>query len=319
MKSWGAAFGSIIWGGLFCCAVSGWHALGLVELLFLFAPLVVVPLGLNLLALHASKPSLPLEAAASQLLPFAALLTVISFYFKPGTLAACLAGAWLLFAVLLGLSGAARLLRGAWKSVEQFAPAIAFLYLPVGGAWLVASRAGLRPLGFAEPIVLLTAMHFHFAGFAAPIIAGALGRALAARKTAMARVFPAVAAGVIAGPGLLAAGFIIGPGAKLAGACLVAISEFGLGIFILSNLHGVRSRLARVLLTISSLSVIFSMVMAATWAIGEYPLQPFLDLARMEKYHGVANALGFVLCGLLGLAMESRSAPTPQLFPRSGV
>jgi len=45
--------------------------------------------------------------------------------------------------------------------------------LAVGGAWLVASRLGMRPMGIQEPIVLLTAVHFHYAGFATATIAAA--------------------------------------------------------------------------------------------------------------------------------------------------
>jgi hypothetical protein len=48
------------------------------------------------------------------------------------------------------------------------------------------------------------------------------------------------------------------------------------------------------------LSVVFSMVMAALWAIGEYPLQPFVHLAEMARLHGTANAFGFTFCGLFG-------------------
>jgi hypothetical protein len=42
------------------------------------------------------------------------------------------------------------------------------------------------------------------------------------------------------------------------------------------------------------------MIYAATWALGEYPLQPMTDLSHMERIHGVLNAVGFGGLGLLG-------------------
>lgn len=42
------------------------------------------------------------------------------------------------------------------------------------------------------------------------------------------------------------------------------------------------------------------MALAASWALGEFPLQPFVDLGRMERIHGTLNAVGFGVCGLIG-------------------
>jgi hypothetical protein len=41
---------------------------------------------------------------------------------------------------------------------------------------MVISRAGLRPQDFSHTIVLLTAVHFHFAGFVLPILSGLAAR-----------------------------------------------------------------------------------------------------------------------------------------------
>jgi hypothetical protein len=42
------------------------------------------------------------------------------------------------------------------------------------------------------------------------------------------------------------------------------------------------------------------MTLAGVWAVGEFPLQPFVHLAEMAQFHGTADAFGFTLCGLLG-------------------
>ncbi len=60
---------------------------------------------------------------------------------------------------------------------RDFATAQDFLRLAIAGidlvfaaGWLVASRLGVEPLGFDEPIVLLAAVHFHFAGFVTAVM-----------------------------------------------------------------------------------------------------------------------------------------------------
>ena len=42
------------------------------------------------------------------------------------------------------------------------------------------------------------------------------------------------------------------------------------------------------------------MILAVVWAIGEYPLEAFVNIRQMAEFHGVLNAVGFVVCGLLG-------------------
>ena len=95
------------------------------------------------------------------------------------------------------------------------------VYLPIGGAWLVASRLGIQPLGFGDTIVLLTAIHFHFAGFAAPLLAGFAGRAVRDRQTA-SQVVALAATGIILGTPLVAAGITFSPAVALVGAAIVS-------------------------------------------------------------------------------------------------
>jgi YndJ-like protein len=211
-----------------------------------------------------------------------------------------LASLWFGFGCLAGFCGLLSALRGGIKSLKTCCMIVSLLYLPVGCAWLFASRLGLTPMNFQEPIVLLTAVHFHFAGFAAPLLARAAESTFRQGDVTVQRIFRAVAAGVLTGPGMLAAGFVLGPRAKLLAAILVASSEIGLALMFLIALRGMRPRIAQALVGISAGSVLFAMILAGAWAIGEFPLQPFVHLDEMAKFHGTANALGFALCGLAG-------------------
>lgn len=298
-----AIVGAFVWCGLLIAAQMNVIDLTCIELLFVFAPLVVVPLGLHLTdqVEGGATTSLPERLARAIHAP-AAALTVVSFFFAPGIVGGVLAAGWIVFCGFLALGGLVRLLRGAFARLDALCPVAAFLYSLVGAAWLVASRLGLNPLGFQEPIVLLTAVHFHYAGFAAPLLARSTGRTLADPQgnATAAALFRFVLAGVLVGPCLLAMGFVVGPRVKLAAALLLVLSEVGLAISFVFALNRTAHLGAQLLLTIAAASVAFSMAFAAVWAVGEYPLQAFFNLDQMERFHGTANAFGFTLCGLLG-------------------
>jgi hypothetical protein len=297
-----AIVGSIVWCGLFLGVISTTIDLSWIELIFLFAPLVIFPLGIVLTDRldQNTAISYPERFGRTMQLP-AAILATASFLFQPGILAAALAVSWLGVCVLFALGGALRTSRGAYAQLERLCTAVSFLYLAIGGSWLFASRLGLNPLGFQEPIVLLTGIHFHYAGFAAPVLARSVGRALGVSNGAESRVLLRVMiAGVLAAPGTLSLGFVIGPRTKLLAALFLAASEIGLAISFVCALRNAGQLSAEILLTVAAASVGFSMAFAVVWAIGEYPLQPFVHLGEMEALHGTANAFGFTLCGLLG-------------------
>jgi len=304
-----AIAGGVLWAGLVAASRLQWARLNTIEMLFLLGPLVVVPLGLELRVrfTHEKEMGLPIRVARKMQLP-AALCAIASFWLPQGIVATILALPWLVFGSFVGLEGLMAFIRGEFRKLKAACLIVSFLYLPIGCAWLVASRLGLSPMGFQEPIVLLTAVHFHFAGFAAPLLALAAGSAFERKSAVLQQIFNVVAAGVLAGPGLLAVGFLIGPRLKLAMALLVACSEIGLSLFFLVAVRWMRPRLAQMFVTISAASVIFAMALAGVWAIGEFPLQPFVHLDEMARFHGTANAVGFVLCGLVGWILSARHA-----------
>jgi hypothetical protein len=302
-----AIAGGAVWIVLATASRSHWARLNTIELLFVLGPLVIVPLGLELCFqfFSESQIELPIRIAQKLQLP-AALCAIASFWLQQGLGAAILVLPWFVFGCFIGFNGLMRLIHGEFRKLNSACMIVSFLYLPVGCAWLVASRWGLSPMHFQEPIVLLTAVHFHFAGFAAPILALAAASVVEKKTVVLRRIFKVFATGVLAGPGLLAAGFVIGPHLKLAMALLVACSEAGLSLFFLSVVRAMRPRSAQVLVTVSAGSILFAMVLAGVWAIGEFPLQPFVHLDEMAKFHGTANALGFILCGLVGWTLSAR-------------
>jgi len=269
--------------------------LGIIEVLFLLGPWVVVPLGANLLGgARASKNSAVRDLA----LIAAAALTTVSFFLDNRTAAAWFASAWLLVCAVFAGDGLRRFWIAGTKSFAQFCFAAGEGYLLVAGMWLVASRAGVQLLAFHEPIVLLTAVHFHFAGFASAVLAGLTDEAFAGFRGR--RFLRAALLSVVLGPGLLGLAFLLGPKVKLAGALLIALGQLGLAGGMVRIGIVARNSIGRWLLFVASASVSAGMILAAVWAVGEYPLQAFVNIRQMAELHGVLNAVGFVVCGLVG-------------------
>jgi hypothetical protein len=293
--------GAVMWVALVAGFWVGWVQLSMVELLFLLAPLITVPLAISLTpSLDDPARLVGRESGRSWIIFVAAGLATLSFFQPAGPKATALATAWFLACCWLSVEGFRRFLKYRTQSFSQFCFAAGEAYLIVGGTWLVISRLGLQPLGFQEPIVLLTAVHFHFAGFLSAVLAGLTYERL--RESRWAQPLRAALAGAVIGPGLLGLAFLVGPKLKLAAVMLIVAGQFGLACGTIRVAAGMRHLAGRTMLLFSSGCVLAGMVLAATWAMGEYPLHPFVDLARMEKYHGVLNAAGFGVCGLLGWA-----------------
>src|SRR5262249_55918860 len=154
----------------------------------------------------------------------------------PGDLAALLTLPWLAFSGLVALAGLARFLAHRFSSAPELCIAAGLLYLPVGAIWFMLSRFGANPLGFSDTIVLLTAVHFHYAGYALPILAGCTGRWLARNAAASMRLFRFMAAGVVAGMALVAAGITV---TALTGSSVLesaAVAVLALSVLTLSAL-----------------------------------------------------------------------------------
>jgi hypothetical protein len=290
-----AIVGALAWLGLLGWGRRGDSPFWVVELLFLLAPLVLVPLALALLG----EPGI--EREARRLQPGCALAALLSFLAPRGPAAAVLAAPWLAFTGLLALHGLARLRRRGLSPPAELAIDAALLFLPIGAGWLVLSRLGAAPLGFEEPIVLLTAVHFHYAAFTALVLIGLAGRALVGSS-----VYPGIVYATIIGTPLVAAGITASPFLELVGTAAIAVALCTLATATLSRIVPRLPGAPRVLLGLSASSILVSMPLALIWAAGRFLDQPTVALSTMARTHGTANALGFALCGLLGWTLAGR-------------
>ena len=257
----------------------------LVAALLAVAILAVVPVAMPL---HPVGTTRRAAAALVVGMPAALALTL-----DQGAVAALLTVPWCALAL------AATVAAGAWwwagrRRVLDLVWVAAAASLVVGAAWLFADRAGLEPAGFSPPFVQLTAIHFHYAGFATSLLAGCAWRRRPAGIPAAATVL------VVAGPPVVAVGFTTFAPLQVAGAGILAIGVWLLGWETAIGVAPATSRGARVLLTVSALATLAPMVLAVQWAIGTNYGTPALSIPDMARWHGTTNAVGFVLLGAWG-------------------
>jgi hypothetical protein len=307
-----AVLGAVIWAGVAVLARSRIAPIGAIELMFLFAPLVIVPLGMELG--RALGSDTPLTRFAQRIQPFAAALVVAALWFPPGRPAGGLACMWMVvclsmtIAALTDLSSLARPQSDSStrSTMQRITIAIAQVDLSVGGAWLVASRLGLRPMGVQEPIGLLTAVHFHYAGFATATIAAATLQFAAHRQEY--RWLRWLVAVVIGMPFVIAAGFVTSLQLKLVAAAVFSAAVACLAVVLRSCAKKLQSGAARVLFHVASVTVFAGMVLSTAYAVADFRGSDVLPIPQMARTHGILNAVGFCLPGLLGWLVENGGA-----------
>lgn len=252
--------------------------------ILLLAPLVIVPRLIPLL-----PPRTWIGGMGGWASFLAALPLLVAFSLTPGPVAAAFVLPWLAFA-LVGTTAAIRhgLTRLPSILLSRHLPDlgidVALGFWGVGAVFAVADRLGIET-GFPPVIVLLTATHFHFAGFGLL----ALASLLAASRTWL-RVS---VLGLIVGIPLTALGFVLSSDPiNAAGALVVGSSGIGVGITLLTGQvierTGWLSRAAGVALLIG-------MPLGIAWSLAILTGQSFLALETMVRTHGALNSLAVVL------------------------
>lgn len=269
------------------------------RMLLLLAPLVVVPLTLNLLS---NSPFLPkalfIKRIEKWTLPAAACL-VVAYLLEQGVLAGALALPWLAVTLAVAWAGISsiHILR---TNVSLLAVSLGMAYLSVGGLWAVADRMGWRPLGYDPEIVFLTVAHFHYAGFVLPIVAGFVVGEI---KNGLAKV---MAYGILIGVWLVAAGIVAsqmggGPALESFAAWWLATAAMLLAFFQIKIAlrRGIPANVA-VCFSIAGVALLAGMLLAGLYGMRHiYPI-PGLDIPMMRALHGSANVFGFGVFAVLG-------------------
>jgi len=295
-----AIAGTVLWEFAFFRRTSPLMETELINRILLFGVLVIVPLGLYVIARDQNDRISFFLRLATIAQPFGAVAVVVSIFQEQGNAAAVLAATWLVVTSLISLYGLARLSFGQTRTAAEVSISAGLIYLSVGSGWLIMARLGIQPLGFGDTIVLLTAVHFHYAGFAAPILNGLAGQMLASRSQNIRWIFTLVTVGVIAGTPLVAAGITLSPALALAGALVISLALALLSVLVIGWIvPAVASRSVQLLLVLSSVSTFVSMGLAVIYAYSIVAKRLIIDIPHMAMSHGMINAIGFSFCGLL--------------------
>lgn len=224
------------------------------------------------------------------------LLLIAAFCLPAGLLATAMSGTWLLFTIYL----LAAILR---KSAQQnLGILIALCSLPVAAAWMLADRLGFQPLGFDPLIVLLTGVHFHYAGFALAIMAAHLPNNPLNRWLSF---------GMITGLAGVAAGItstqLDGPAwIEILGVSIMVTVGIGIAIQQLRYAWGSkRPILAQLLLSLGALALIAGMGLALLYGWRFHYQWSWLNVPCMYATHGLLNSLGFSLLSFLGYSLRN--------------
>lgn len=247
----------------------------LLKTLVAMGMLAIVPLGLRLTGrLPRWWFAAALPGAVALWLPRGWLAATLAIAYAVGTTALV----WLVPRVL---------------TIANAAVATAYLCLSVASYSLVAERAGYPLMGFGLDLLALTVAHFHYAGFAAALIAGLL---------ATAAPHPwgnAAALSVPTGTAVVFAGYYLNDTVELAGSLILSV-----GMWIVAWLLWQQMRIL-----VPALLLVVTMLLALQWALGHVSAVPHLTVNWMVATHGLLNATGFALCTLLALQRMTRHEP----------
>lgn len=290
----GAAWAVWAWGYSYTAGWWDWPSIAL-----MFSPFVIVPLGLSIVQRPETGPVVPALTTLRRLVPLGASAAAASFLVSPGWRAAALTAPWLLLTFALGIVGVLRTL--SRRRVEPgMGTDAALVFLAMGSIWVTTSRLGANPLGYDDLLVLLTAVHLHFAGFALPLVAGFTSIRCQARGLVPAWVIASIPA---TGLGVALAGdaeWIAATSMGLAGVATAVL------LFRTAATNARGSRVSRVLITASALSLATAMLFGIGWAWAIRFGWQYFDVLEMARVHGMLNAFGFALAGLVGLELLPR-------------
>ena len=255
----------------------------LITALILFAAWVIVPLAQPL-----GRMRLPWI--------FGAVGLTLSFFVDDPHWAAGLSLTWLAFAIAYAAPSTLAFLRSPQWQLPVLLELSAPMHLVVAAAWVPLAHLNLGPDGYPWIIAPLTAVHFHYAGFAA---AHLTARAITRLHPAPAPLANIGGALLLLGVPALAIGFIASPLLKLIAAFAIAL---GLLIVALTTLPKLRRR---PWLMLSWGALPLSMTLSLVYALGEYTGIWWLTIPDMAWTHGLLNGIVFAGCGLYGWRREA--------------
>jgi hypothetical protein len=276
---------------------------GVLEGLWLLAPLVVVPMGLALLRPPRELVG-ELTLARWLALP-TAIVVVVGILADPGAAAAWFTAPWVAMTVLALWVGLRWFAIAPSTRAKTVVPVAGLVFLAVSAAALVAWQGQLRPAGLSDTTMALVAVHAAFAGFGVAVAADRT-RAAATRRRSRS-IAGAAGLASVASAAVLVAGFLSdGRAVDLLGSVLLAASLLALALVtLIYALRRERAAGTSALLVVSSGSLLFALALAVQYAFARWNDSYTLSITRLLELHGTVSGLGFVVGALLGWTLAA--------------
>lgn len=292
--------GFLVW----LMVVFNWLPYSIFELTHVQALLVAAPLWLIPFSLSISNYSAP----TIWLAVCCAVLFSVAYHLSQGLTAGILVLPWLAFSMFVAFK--------KWKKLQLFKhPAIwhaaelaAYLYLPVGIFWAFIDRLGIQVLGYDPTIILLTAVHFHYAGFILSQVTSWLIKNFPFKRSRL------LGLGIIAGIPLVALGISSSHFLWPDWIEILSVSIFTVAASIVGILHvwvGLKSPrgIPKVLFVLGGLALLTGMTLAFCYGWRSVFRIEALTIPWMYAVHGTCNAMGFSLPILLGWWAILKTSP----------
>ena len=168
---------------------------------------------------------------------------------------------------------------------------------------------GINPLGFDEVIVGLTAAHFHLAGFVLTMHIWQLVQQPTVKNKWLLTISPLLGMLLVAtGITLTKLGFPFQ--IEMIGSLLFIVFVL-VSIWELFRFAKTQEGIRKMLFYVAGLSLSFTMILAAIYAIRFIYPHPFFNIPNMKIWHGTINVFGFGLTALVGWRLnEGRDTET---------
>lgn len=212
---------------------------------------------------------------------------------------------WILLCLLQALVVMRETARGGIHPSWRWVRCAAFLYLPVGGVWALLYQAKLSFLSFPSVIVLLTGVHFHYAGFVLPHLTATL-----LQERGHGRGLQLCSLGVVLGVPLVAVGITssqlgLPPTIEFFSVTLLALSAFGVSHGYLAW-SGELTGLPKFCFGIAGVALALGMAFALLYGWRSVVPLDWVTIPVMYNLHGSLNSWGFCLPAVLGHLLRGR-------------
>ncbi|HBJ82617.1 MAG TPA: hypothetical protein DDZ88_01825 [Verrucomicrobiales bacterium] len=229
---------------------------------------------------------------------FCAFMLVLSFAQDKVAWAVALTLPWLVWRAWWAMSSVQTLRHVQWTAGD-LALASAGVFPVIGALWLTLHQTNRPLFGFDPLIVLLTAAHFHHAGFTLPLMAGLNAKATPNGLTKFSCV--AILLGVpLVAMGITCTHFGVMPFVEPFGVTVLVLGAVGVAVSqIQRGLEKERKALARLGFVVSGVSLLAAMLLALGFGLRYLIPNLALTMPQMWAIHGTLNVFGFGLCGIL--------------------